>query len=104
MIRSKLVRDRIPELFGQDGPGTLHAVHHLLDNTEYLQALIAKLREETEEFVADPSVNELADIAEVVHALAWLVTSPSDLQQTRQDKARSRGTFAARVWMTWEDR
>lgn len=46
--KSKLVRDRIPELFGQDGPGTLLAVRRLKD-PEYLEALLDKLEEEAGE-------------------------------------------------------
>ncbi len=104
MSTSKLVRDKVPDLIRSNGSATVVAVRQLLDDTEYLQALVTKLREETEEFAVDPSVRELADIAEVVRALAWLVTSPSDLHRTRRDKARSRGTFASRIWMTWEEK
>jgi predicted house-cleaning noncanonical NTP pyrophosphatase (MazG superfamily) len=101
--QSKLVRDKVPNLIAANGSATVVSVRQL-DDTEYLQALIQKLREETEELAADPSVDELADIAEVLRALTWLISSPNDLLQARQAKARSRGEFANRVWMTWEDR
>ena len=74
-----------------------------LDDSEYLLALIDKLREEIEEFAADPRVVELADIAEVVRALTGLMTNPQELERVRQAKAEARGTFANRIWMTWED-
>jgi predicted house-cleaning noncanonical NTP pyrophosphatase (MazG superfamily) len=103
VIRSKLVRDRIPELFGQDGPGTLYAVRHL-DPAEYLGALLSKLMEEANELRLDPCVDELADVAEVVTALTLALTTPEHLEEVRQAKATARGVFASRVWMTWEDR
>ncbi len=106
MKKSKLVRDRIPELFGQDGPGTLLAVRRLED-PEYLGALLAKLEEETGELRLAPSaaerIAELADVVEVVRALTLMLTTPEDLEEVRQVKAAARGIFKDRVWMTWED-
>jgi len=103
VIRSKLVRDRIPELFGQDGPGTLHAVRQI-EGAEYLAALLSKLMEEANEMRLAPSVDELADIAEVVHALTLALTTPEHLEEVRQAKALAGGTFADRIWMTWEEK
>jgi predicted house-cleaning noncanonical NTP pyrophosphatase (MazG superfamily) len=104
--KSKLVRDRIPELFGQDGAGTLLAVRHL-EGPEYLAALLAKLGEEANEVRSASSIveriAELADVAEVIRALTLVLTTPEHLEEVRQAKAVARGTFADRVWMTWED-
>jgi predicted house-cleaning noncanonical NTP pyrophosphatase (MazG superfamily) len=102
MIRSKLVRDEIPRLTEQNGSGTLKAVRRL-EGAEYLGALLSKLMEEANELRLNPSVDELADVAEVVSALTLELTTPEHLEAVRQAKADARGSFADRVWMTWEE-
>jgi predicted house-cleaning noncanonical NTP pyrophosphatase (MazG superfamily) len=59
----KLVRDRIPEIINNHGK---RCVYRIAEREEYLVRLLDKLREEVEEFVEDPSEEELADIHEVL--------------------------------------
>ncbi|MGY2893588.1 hypothetical protein [Deinococcus sp. UYEF24] len=92
----KLVRDRIPELFGGQAA-------RLQDDADYLAALRAKLSEETGEYLeavtASERQAELADVLEVLLALAEREgLSPADLERLRAAKAAERGTFAARLW------
>jgi predicted house-cleaning noncanonical NTP pyrophosphatase (MazG superfamily) len=66
----KLVRDRIPEIIQAQG---YHPVTRILDDANYQAALLAKLAEETreaEEASAAELPDELADIVELVQALA----------------------------------
>jgi predicted house-cleaning noncanonical NTP pyrophosphatase (MazG superfamily) len=70
---NKLVRDRIPEIIQAQGQ---HPVTRILDNASYQEALLAKLAEETreaQEAAAEDLRDELADIVEVIRALATAV-------------------------------
>ncbi|CAM3868508.1 nucleoside triphosphate pyrophosphohydrolase [Deinococcus frigens] len=87
----KLVRDRIPVLFG----GTSRP----LNPAEFRAALRAKLGEEVAEYLETGEVLELADVLEVVYALAELDgVSRGELEDLRVRKAEERGAFAARLW------
>ncbi|MFC3835183.1 MULTISPECIES: nucleoside triphosphate pyrophosphohydrolase [Deinococcus] len=89
----KLVRDRIPDLFG----GTAH----VLDDDGYRAALRDKLQEEVTEYLASGEVLELADVLEVVNALAPLDgISATELDGMRGQKAQDRGAFRDRLWWT----
>lgn len=94
-IHNKLVRDRIPDIVAQDGQRA--RVRRLRDE-ERLGALQAKLLEEaTELFEAaddEAALEELADISEVVLALAKAHgATPAELEDVREHKARERGAF-----------
>jgi predicted house-cleaning noncanonical NTP pyrophosphatase (MazG superfamily) len=76
---------------------------------EYRQRLRDKLVEEVDEFLAEDedereaALEELADVLEVVHALAIeLGSSAEELDQIRAAKAAERGAFVERV--IWSDR
>jgi predicted house-cleaning noncanonical NTP pyrophosphatase (MazG superfamily)/NTP pyrophosphatase (non-canonical NTP hydrolase) len=94
----KLVRDRIPEIIRADG---LEPVIRTAEPAEYVTRLRDKLTEEVAEFLAtDGDPAELADILEVVYALAAAGgTGPGQLDALRAAKAASNGAFAQRlVW------
>lgn len=94
----KLVRDRIPELIRADG---LAPVIRTADPAEYASRLRDKLGEEVAEFLAsDGDPVELADILEVVYALAASTgTSRAELEALRAAKAERNGAFSERlVW------
>lgn len=64
-------------------------------------ALRVKLQEEVAESLESGDVLELADILEVVYALAKLDgVSSAELEQRRAAKAEERGSFERRLW--WE--
>ena len=92
----KLVRDRIPDLIRATGtePRTRTA-----DPAEYEALLRDKLTEEVAEFLAsDGDPAELADILEVVYAVAdALGVSRESLERLRAAKERERGAFRDRV-------
>lgn len=91
----KLVRDRIPDLIRRNGgePRTRR-----LSEEEFATALARKLVEEAEEFVATPTAEELADVLEVVYALAGRIGISIDQVETiRRAKAAERGTFDKRL-------
>ena len=95
---NKLVRDKIPEVIAADGK---KAITRILTDEEYKIYLEKKLDEEVAEFHESKSLEELADILEVVYALAEARgCSPSELQQIFDAKHAARGGFQKRIyWM-----
>lgn len=98
---SKLVRDRIPQIIREDGA---EPVTYVADTEEYRARLRDKLGEEVAEFLAADDANapeELADVLEVVHALAAdLGVGTEQLEKIRAGKASERGGFAHRIVWT----
>ena len=92
----KLVRDKIPEIIAARGG---HARFHACgDDEEYLARLVAKLREEVDEFDRDRNAEELADILEVIKALCLrLGLDPLEVEALRAKKADGRGAFEKRL-------
>lgn len=97
MIYNKLVRDRIPEIIITQGE---KPIIRILDEIEYRRCLEKKLDEEVAEFHADRSVEELADILEVIFALT------EDCGYTKEQlfdicnrKREKRGGFSKRIFL-----
>lgn len=67
VIHNKLVRDKIPEIIEKSGK---KAITRTLTQEEYLMELDRKLNEECAEYQADKSLEELADMLEVMYAIA----------------------------------
>lgn len=94
---NKLVRDRIPEIIEKNGET---AVTRTLGAEEYRAALLQKLEEEVAECRENPCAEELADIQEVILALAAdLGVTPEELEAVRAEKAQKRGGFAKRTFL-----
>lgn len=101
-VYQKLVRDHIPDLIRKHGE---LPVTRVLQPHEYLQALQSKLQEEVAEYRQDETAEELADILEVVYALAAAHgLSPEQLQALRQQKRRERGGFDDRIFLIRKER
>ncbi|MBI3588998.1 MAG: nucleoside triphosphate pyrophosphohydrolase [Candidatus Liptonbacteria bacterium] len=95
MKYDKLVRNRIPDIIRAKGgqPKT-----HTASETEYAAKLTEKLREEVEEFLRDRNPEELADILEVVKALAETQGRKlEDIERMRVEKEEERGGFDERI-------
>ena len=94
---NKLVRNRIPEII--EGSGKTCATR-LLPQEEYLAALDAKLTEELAEYQADKSMEELADLLEVMMAVAEARGhSFAEVEAIRRAKAEKRGGFRERIFL-----
>ncbi|RST18886.1 hypothetical protein E2C00_24710 [Streptomyces sp. WAC05374] len=95
---SKLVRDRVPEIIRAAGA---KPITYIAGPEEYRSRLRDKLGEEVAEFLAADeatAVDELADVLEVVYALAEdLGVDSAGLEGIRLAKARERGSFTNRV-------
>ena len=93
----KLVRDRIPEIIEIDGK---KPITHILDEATYLSELDRKLNEECAEYQESKSLEELADMLEVMYAIAEARGySVAELEAVRKEKAAERGGFRDRIYL-----
>jgi predicted house-cleaning noncanonical NTP pyrophosphatase (MazG superfamily) len=96
----KLVRDNIPEIISNEG---ITPVTRTLTDSEYELALIEKIGEEAREVAqADTTealLDELADLQEVIIALARHISSEKHLEKVRVEKAQKRGAFEKRIFL-----
>lgn len=96
-VYNKLVRDKIPEMIRRQGE-TPHT--RILDQDEYTAHLEEKLDEEVAEFRRDRNLEELADILEVVYALAEdLGYTQQELEAVYDRKHDARGGFRERIYL-----
>ena len=96
-VYNKLVRDLIPEIIQKSGN---RCVISTLDEQNYANELEKKLLEEANEYIADKTAEELADILEVVYALAHLKgISKEQLEEIRAQKSQKRGGFSKRLFL-----
>ena len=94
ILYNKLVRDKIPEIIKQSGKDYEVAV---LPDEEYIKKLNEKLLEEVREYLESGSVEEIADISEVIYAiLAYKNIGISDLERIRLEKLNTHGGFEKR--------
>ena len=94
---NKLVRDRIPEIIEANGE---KPDIDILDDERFLQELHKKLFEEANEFVEDDSKEELADLMEVIYAIARLRgIDLNEVEKLRKEKAQTRGAFDKKIFL-----
>jgi predicted house-cleaning noncanonical NTP pyrophosphatase (MazG superfamily) len=98
----KLVRDKIPEICLKDGAVPRFRV--LSNDKDYLNALLEKLLEESNEVKNDPTLGELADVLEVLQSIGKaLGYSVDQIEQFRISKAKERGGFDKRIFLESTD-
>ena len=97
VIYNKLVRDKIPAIIAAQG----ELPHiRILEQEEYLHHLEAKLDEEVGEYHRDQTAEELADILEVVFALAEATgCTKEELMEIYRKKHDTRGGFEKRIYL-----
>lgn len=99
---NKLVRDSIPEIIATEGR---QCAIEIMNESEYRQALLAKLVEEAQEVAnaeADDMVKEIADLYEVIDALLIAFDLNRDAILTMQQKRyEERGGFEKRIKLFW---
>ncbi len=94
----KLVRDKIPQIIIEDGRTP---IVRTLSDEEYLSELDRKLNEEVAEYQADKSLEEMADVLEVLFAICEARGhSVDELMEVRDKKREKRGGFRDKVY--WE--
>lgn len=94
-VYNKLVRDRIPEIIERSGN---ECKTRVLTDAEYIKMLDEKLGEELIEYRKDQNIEELADLMEVIFALAVaLGYTLEELEAVRAEKAEKRGGFEKKL-------
>lgn len=93
---NKLVRDKIQEVIAATGET---ASTRILNDDDYFTELVKKLGEEYAEFKEALSVEELADIQEVVLALADTIATREELEKVRMAKLAQRGGFKKKIFL-----
>ena len=97
MKYKKLVRDYIPHIIQEQGKV---CSYRFMDDSEYFKMLLEKLLEETHEFITDESVEELADIFEVIHAIMQYKGYDLDkVKKKMREKAYRCGKFEKRIML-----
>ena len=92
----KLIRDKIPEIIEADGKTP---ITRILEQDEYLSELDRKLNEEVAEYQSDKSLEEMADVLEVLFAICeGRGYSIEELMATKQKKQEERGGFQKRIF------
>lgn len=95
MKYDKLVRDKIPEIIAESGQ---KATFRVLMPSERMEYLEKKLDEEVAEFHESKDIEELADILEVLIALAVEKGYGADVLQVERLKKRTiRGGFDKKI-------
>lgn len=94
-IYNKLVRDRIPDIIAAQGKS---CDFRMLTDAEYLEALDKKLDEELAEYHESGNIEELADLMEVIYAIARAKGHPL-LDEIRRKKNIERGGFTKKIML-----
>lgn len=94
-IYNKLVRDKIPEIIASQGK---KCDIEVLGDAEYLEMIDKKLSEELNEYYENGSVEELADLLEVIYAASVARgRTVEELEEIRKEKLSKRGGFESRL-------
>jgi predicted house-cleaning noncanonical NTP pyrophosphatase (MazG superfamily) len=98
---NKLVRDRIPEIIEATGKKFSTSI---LDEEQYIKELKKKSLEELEEYheaeTNEDALEELADVLEIMHALASVHgSSIEEVERIRKGKAEKRGGFQEKIFL-----
>ena len=98
---NKLVRDLIPEVIEKTGK---KFSTRILDDNEYIKELKKKSFEELQEYVEtnnnEDAIEELADVLEIIHALAeYHGATIEEVEEVRKQKAEKRGGFKEKIFL-----
>lgn len=97
-IYNKLVRDKIPENINSMNGRKCN--YKILTEYEYIQELDKKLFEEAHEFIEEHSIEELADLMEVVLAIMKAKNiSMEELENARKIKNNKKGSFNNKIYL-----
>ena len=92
---NKLIRDNIPQIIFSEGK---YCITDTLSQEEYIYFLDQKLNEELNEYHESKSIEELADLLEVIYALVkargWSI---EQLESSRLNKAATHGGFERKI-------
>lgn len=94
---NKLIRDKNVKLMEDKG---CKVTYEILDEKRYGQELDKKLKEEVGEYLEDYSIEEMADVMEVIYAiLKYRGITMEEVDKVRLDKQKRKGGFERRVYL-----
>lgn len=97
VIHNKLVRDKIPQIIKDAGKTPTIKI---LTDREYEEELTRKLQEELDEFKEDGSLEELADLQEVIDSiLCHRNISNEEFYRIVNSKREKRGSFRDKIYL-----
>jgi len=92
IIYNKLIRDNIPDVINSN------FTYHIANTEEYKIALFEKVKEELQEFIETPNVEEMADILEVIEAIINLFELDfEEIISFKNNKRNEKGAFDKRI-------
>ncbi len=100
-VFNKLVRDNIPNIIANNGE---ESVTRVLEEDEYRTELYKKLLEEANEVISsktsDETIEELADVLEILKSIAELNgRTLDDVLKNANQKKLKRGGFEKRIFL-----
>ena len=94
---NKLIRDNNVKLMENKG---CKVTYEILDDKRYGQELDKKLQEEVSEYLADYSVEEMADVMEVIYAmLDFRGITMEEVEKVRLNKRNFKGAFKNKIFL-----
>ena len=88
---NKLVRDKIPDIIKTDGG---ECKFHVAKKNEFGELLNEKVFEEAMELIKNPCAEEIADVLEVIEALARMHhINIDEIKEAKKKKREERGSF-----------
>ena len=94
---NKLIRNNNVKLMEDKG---CKVTYEILDDKRYGQELDKKLQEEVSEYLADYSVEEMADVMEVIYAmLDFRGITMEEVEKVRLNKRNLKGAFKNKIFL-----
>lgn len=95
---NKLVRDKIPQEI--NNLPNKKCKYYVMDDKKYNKELDKKLLEEVNEYKADHSIEELADVMEVLNAIIeFRNISQKELNTVMENKRNKKGAFKDKIFL-----
>ena len=97
---NKLVRDKIPEeINSMEGR---KAKFRIMDDNEYIKELNRKLLEESNEFVEENDIEELADVMEVMESIMKIKNIQwKEVKKVQTKKRDKKGSFDKKIYLEY---
>ncbi len=97
---NKLVRDKIPEeINSMEGRKTKFRI---MDENEYIKELNRKLLEESNEFVEENDIEELADVMEVMESIMKIKNIQwEEVKKIQTKKRDKKGSFDRKIYLEY---